>query len=43
MRKSGPTSKTFESIFVVDVEMKASEGKPALYRILTVKDAFERS
>jgi hypothetical protein len=33
----------FESIFVVDVEVKASEGKPALYRILTVKDAFQRS
>jgi hypothetical protein len=32
----------FESIFVVDVEVKASEGKPALYRILTVKDAFQR-
>jgi hypothetical protein len=33
----------FESIFVVDVEVKASEGKPALYRILAVKDAFQRS
>jgi hypothetical protein len=30
----------FDSIFVVDVEVKASEGKPALYRILLVKDAF---
>jgi hypothetical protein len=33
----------FESIFVVDVEVKASEGKPAMYRILTVKDAFLRT
>jgi hypothetical protein len=33
----------FDSIFVVDVEVKASEGKPALYRILLVKDAFQPS
>ena len=33
----------FETIFVVDVEVKASEGKPALYRILAVTDAFQRS
>jgi hypothetical protein len=33
----------FESIFVVDAEVKASEGKPALYRVLLVKDAFRRS
>jgi hypothetical protein len=31
----------FESLYLVDVEVKASEGKPALYRILLVKDAFE--
>jgi hypothetical protein len=33
----------FDSIFVVDVEVKASEGRPALYRILLVKDAFQPS
>jgi hypothetical protein len=33
----------FDSIFLVDVEVKASEGRPALYRILVVKDAFQPS
>jgi len=28
--------------FLVDVEVRAIEGKPALYRVLEVKDSFER-
>jgi hypothetical protein len=32
----------FNRIFVVDAEVKASGGKVALYRVLTVKDSFEK-
>jgi hypothetical protein len=32
----------FQSVYVVDAEVKAVDGKPGLYRILSVKDAFQR-
>lgn len=31
----------FRKVFLVDAEIRAAEGKPALYRILTVKDVIK--
>lgn len=36
-------SNPFQMIFIVDVEVKAVEGKATLYRVMTVKDVIERA
>ena len=32
----------FQRVFVVDVEVKTVDGKPALYKVLALKDSFDR-
>lgn len=32
----------FQQVFVVDVEVKTADGKPALYKVLALKDSFEK-
>ena len=32
----------FQRVFVVDVEVKTADSKPALYKVLALKDSFEK-
>ena len=32
----------FQRVFVVDVDVKTVDGKPALYKVLALKDSFDR-
>ena len=33
----------FQRVFVVDVEVKTADGKPALYKVLALKDSFDKA